>query len=159
MKAQILLALLFAAMLAPAAVADKPAAPVTLEGSPATDGSGSISPSDSSWVSEVLFGGVTPPHGFQVQIQEAINCPLYVSDVGPMPGFRFLNRAGAGYLGSGGAYDLHNPAGLQADRPSLRWGWSGVRRRGVDYLRRADVVIRSRTSIAVANRPQGASAT
>jgi hypothetical protein len=86
MKAQMLLALLFAATLAPAAVADKPAAPVTLEGSPATDGSGSISPSDSSWVSEVLFGGVTPPHGFQVQIQEAIGCPLYVSDVGPMPG-------------------------------------------------------------------------
>jgi hypothetical protein len=67
--------------------------PVIEEGSRAVDGSASLTPNNSNWVSMVLFDGVTPPHGFQVQLQEAQGCPLYISDVGPFvgsPGSAFL---------------------------------------------------------------------
>jgi hypothetical protein len=45
------------------ALADKPAAPVTVEGSVAVDGSGVTGEQN---VPEVMFGGKAPPHGFQI---------------------------------------------------------------------------------------------
>ena len=86
MNAKAVLLLALGALIPCRAEAAPPPTEVILQGSPAVDGSGSITPNNSNWVSMVLFDGVTPPHGFQIQLQEAQGCPLYVSDVGPLVG-------------------------------------------------------------------------
>ena len=86
MNAKAVLLLAVGALISCRAEATPPPTEVILEGSPAVDGSGSITPNGANWVSEVLFDGKTPPHGFQIQLQEAQGCPLYVSDVGPLQG-------------------------------------------------------------------------
>ena len=52
-----------ALMMSVPALAEKPAAPVTVEGSVGVDGSGVTGEQN---VPEVMFSGKTPPHGFQI---------------------------------------------------------------------------------------------
>jgi hypothetical protein len=52
-----------ALMVSVPALAEKPTVPVTVEGSVAVDGSGVTGEQN---VPEVMFGGKTPPHGFQI---------------------------------------------------------------------------------------------
>lgn len=62
------------------AFAKPPPVEVIIGGSPSVDGSGLI-PNAAPGAAVVLFGGATPRHGFQVQIQDnSLQCPVYVSD-------------------------------------------------------------------------------
>ena len=121
MKATAVLLFVLGKWLASPAGAAPPerAVPVIEEGSPAIDGSGLFYPGV-DWVWMVLFHGVTPPHGFQIQLQEASGCPLYIAYVGPhagSPGSGFLIALNPGTsLGTAPSTTRHRWATNQSGR-------------------------------------------
>lgn len=66
----------------PAPVTPSNPFPVEEQAGQGVDGSGFIVGNDSGGTTVVLFGGVTPPHGFQVQALDGAGCVLSVNDTG-----------------------------------------------------------------------------
>jgi hypothetical protein len=74
-----------ALMMSVPASAEKPSVPVTVEGSVAVDGSGTI---QEAGVIQTMFNGKTPPHGFQICLGPANSNDIFLffSDVGLLSG-------------------------------------------------------------------------